>query len=462
MRTLLHQTLLTLLACLGLPLVTHATDLGGVLPNANTADGIGVLVNLNNGVWNSGFGFQALNQDTNGSFNTGVGVRALFFDRSGSRNTAVGVYSLFNNSTGNFNTAVGSNALQSNNASFNTAVGWAALTKNAVSFNTAVGWGALFSNTTGNTGTAVGYRALASNTTSGGNTAVGSEALAANTSGDEHCAFGFHALFSNTTSTENSAFGFRTLEGNTTGSQNTAVGEEALLGNTTGNHNTALGVSALGSSVSGDDNIAIGFSAGTGVTSANDVIAIGHAGANVSGTCFIDNIRGVTTQNANAVNVVIDSAGQLGTVSSSRRYKDNIEPMDKASEALLALRPVTFNYKSDKTNTPQFGLIAEDVAEVNPDLVVRDKNGEIYSVRYDAVNAMLLNEFLKEHKRVQKQGRELAEQKSINADLRSALAQQQKAMKALVAQVQEQNAKIERVSAQIATSRPAPQLAENR
>ena len=160
----------------------------------------------------------------------------------------------------------------------------------------------------------------------------------------------------------------------------------------------------------------------------------------MSNSCFVGNIRGITTQNNDAIAVLIDSAGQLGTVSSSRRYKTDITPMDTASESILALKPVTFRYMVHKDATPQFGLIAEQVAEVNPDLVVRDKNGEIYTVRYDAVNAMLLNEFLKEHSTVQELKKEIA---------------------ALTATVREQSAKIQNVSAQLEASKPAPQVVNN-
>ena len=146
----------------------------------------------------------------------------------------------------------------------------------------------------------------------------------------------------------------------------------------------------------------MGDASGISVATASNVIAIGNAGADVSNSCFIGRIRGVTTAHADAVPVLIDSAGQLGTMSSSRRFKKEIKPMGKGSEAIHALKPVTFHYKSDTTGTPQFGLIAEEVAEVNPDLVVRDDNGEIYTVRYEVVNAMLLNEFLKEHRKVEK------------------------------------------------------------
>jgi hypothetical protein len=167
----------------------------------------------------------------------------------------------------------------------------------------------------------------------------------------------------------------------------------------------------------------------------------------VDGSCFIGNIRDVQTQNADAIAVVVDSAGQLGTASSSVRFKKEIKPMDNANEAILALKPVTFHYKSDKTDTPQFGLIAEQVAKVNPDLIVRDKSGEIYTVRYDAVNAMLLNEFLKEHCKVEEQGHQLREQGAI-------IAKQQKQIEALTAGLQ-------RVSDQFELSKRSPEVVRN-
>jgi hypothetical protein len=162
----------------------------------------------------------------------------------------------------------------------------------------------------------------------------------------------------------------------------------------------------------------------------------------VDGTTYIAGIFGVTTQFA-ATPVVIDSNGQFGTVSSSRRFKKEVKPMDQTSEAILSLKPVMFQYKADKTGTPQFGLIAEEVAEVNPNLVVRGKDGEIYTVRYEAVNAMLLNEFLKEHQRVQ-------ELEANNAQQQRNFAEQQKQIEALAAGLQ-------KVSAQLELIKPAPQ-----
>ena len=234
---------------------------------------------------------------------------------------------------------------------------------------------------------------------------------------------GVAALNVNTTGGNNTATGCLALFLNTEGLFNTAVGVNALFHNTTGDNNTAVGSSALSNNNTGNNNIALGFGTGSNVTTANNVIAIGSAGADVNNSCYIGNIRGRTTQNANAISVVIDSSGQLGTVSSSARFKNEIKPMDKASEAILALKPVTFHYTSDKTSTPQFGLIAEEVAKVNPDLIVRDEKGEIYTVRYDAVNAMLLNEFLKEHRKNEEQEATIAQ---LKKELQATAGLQQK------------------------------------
>jgi hypothetical protein len=292
-------------------------------------------------------------------------------------------------------------------------------------FNTANGSQALHQNTYGESNTADGYQALYANTHGKFNTASGSQALHQNTYGESNTAVGSFALYSNTTGQANTAYGMGALDSNTTGYYNTAIGEGVLAGNITGSWNVGLGAFA-----------------GSAVTTANHVIVIGAQvdGANVSNTCFIGNIRGVTTINNNGLPVVVDSAGQLGTASSSARFKKEIKPMDKASEVILALKPVTFYYKSDKTNRPEFGLIAEEVAEVNPDLAVHDESGEIYTVRYDAVNAMLLNEFLKEHRKVQ--------------ELEANAAKQQKQIEALTAGLQ-------KVSAELELSKAVPQTILN-
>ena len=312
--------------------------------------------------------------------------------------------------------------------------------------NTAEGQAALLSLTTGGFNTAVGFFSLRANTSGSLNTAIGAGTLLANT-GDNNAATGAGALVSNTTGTVNTANGAFPLSSNTIGIGNTAIGRQALFSNTIGSQNTAIGINALYFNTMGSSNVALGINAGTDVTTANNVICIGadEHGANLSNSCFIGNIRNVTTANGDAINVVIDSSGQLGTISSSRRFKKEIKPMYTASEAILGLRPVTFHYKSDNTGALQFGLIAEEVAEVNPDLVVRDENGEIYTVRYDAVNAMLLNEFLKEHKKVEELQTTVADQEK---NFQSRLAEQTKQIAALESGLQ-------KLSAWFATASPS-------
>jgi hypothetical protein len=340
------------------------------------------------------------------------------------------------------NTAEGQNAFKNlTTGSGNTAVGWFSLKSLATgSFNTGVGAGTLVLNT-GDNNTATGAAALLSNTVGQYNTANGAAALFSNTMGIGNTANGFHALFSNTT-----------------GGANTATGSSALLRNT-GDFNTADGFSALQNNTTGQLNVALGVDAGSAVTTANNVICIGSPGANVSNTCFIGNIYG-TNEGGNISAVYINNDGQLGTQAppSARRFKKEIKSMEQTSEAILDLKPVTFHYKSDKTNTPQFGLIAEEVAAVDPDLVVRDKDGEIYTVRYDAVNAMLLSEFLKEHRTVQALTSTVAKQNAIIAkqqkDFQATAAHQQKQIEALTTGLQ-------KVSAQLEASKPAPQVVKN-
>jgi Chaperone of endosialidase len=356
-------------------------------------------------------------------------------------NTAEGQAALFSLTTGSGNTAIGFKALLRNTTGFS---------------NTANGNAALISNTTGEGNTAIGSAALGNNTTGAANVAVGAGALALETNGVSNTAVGTNALEANTTGIENTAIGDEALT-ISNGTNNSALGHFALFRNTTGNFNTAVGDESLFSNTTGNLNIAIGREAGGGIITADNVICIGSNfdGANVSNSCFIGNIRGVTTTNADAIPVLIDSAGQLGTASSSRRFKSAIKPMSQASESILALKPVTFHYKSDKTKTPQFGLIAEEVAEVNPDLVVRDKNGEIYTVRYDAVNAMLLNEFLKEHRRV---GEQQATITHLQKDFQAVNAEQQKQIQFLRAELKEQAAQIQSVRVQIEVTKPASRM----
>ena len=235
-------------------------------------------------------------------------------------------------------------------------------------------------------------------------------ALFSNTEGALNTGTGVGALQTNTMGNNNTATGGGALQDNTIGVANTANGTYALAANMAGSFNTADGASALPNSVSGSNNIGLGVNAGTGVTTASNVICIGVgiAGADVDNSCYIGQIFGQSIDPATAAAVGVDSTGKLGTVASSRRFKQDIKPMDDASKAILALKPAAFHYKSDTKNTLCFGLIAEEMAEVNPGLVVREKNGEILTVRYDAVNAMLLNEFLKEHHKVEEHNGRLA------------------------------------------------------
>jgi hypothetical protein len=333
-------------------------------------------------------------------------------------------------------------------------------------FNTAEGQNALSALTTGIANTAIGRRSLFSNTDGSFNTAVGGGTLVSNIGnqasgeGTQNTAVGTAALLSNTTGADNTVVGSTALINNTTGNHNTASGGLALFLNTTGSSNVAIGQSALVNNMSGNFNIAVGAGAGTQITSAFSCIAIGHQGANVSQSCFIGNVRNAVVA-PDFMPVLIDSADKLGTTSgSSRRFKTQIKPMDKASESILALKPVTFYYTGDNTNTPQFGLIAEDVVEENPELTVRDKTGELLTVRYDAVNAMLLNEFLKDHRKVEELKSAMAQQRK---DFEAAMAQQQKTMEALMARLNEQEVRIQKVSGEVEARKSVSQmLVENR
>ncbi len=388
--------------------------------------------------WNTAEGQDALFSRTTGDFNTAIGGHALFADTTGSHNTAVGAFSLAANSSGFWNMAAGQGTLRYNTTGFG---------------NTAGGYQALYHNTTGSYNTAEGNQALYDNTTGNGNTADGVD-----------------ALYYNTTGYKNTADGTQALYDNTTGSNNTAIGQFALYHNTTGNGSVAVGDNALVKSTGGG-NIALGALAGINVFTASNVICIGADGEDVDNGCYIGNISGADATGGDAVFVTSD--GKLGTVNlpSSARFKDEIKPMNKASEAIFALKPVTFRYKRqlDPKDTPQFGLVAEEVEKVNPNLVKHDRDGKLQTVRYDAVNAMLLNEFLKEHRKVEEQQANITQLNStvarqeatiarLNATVanqESAGAEQQKEIKALAATVKEQAAQIQRVSAQLAAASPS-------
>jgi trimeric autotransporter adhesin len=507
--------------CFALAPAARATCKQACLSNGNTAEGDNALLNLTTGSYNTATGAGALVNNTTGTGNTANGVNALFKNTTGDNNTAYGrealgsnttgidnaangYNALFLNTTGNDNTASGTSALQENTTGHdntangtgallmnttgiqNTASGSAALGSNTTGHdNTATGRGALFKNTTGIQNTASGSAALGSNTTGHDNTATGRGALFDNTTGIQNTASGSAALGSNTTGVNNTATGYGALFKNTTGIQNTASGVDALQNNTTGSNNTAVGFNALGHigvELQGilpppNNNIALGWNAGVNVgnhpffaainsdnidignvgsSSDNRIIRIGTPGTQAF--TFIAGIHGATA--SGGVAVYVNSSGQLGTLTSSARFKQDIHSMDNASEAILALKPVTFRYKKelDAEGIPQFGLIAEQVEKVDPDLVARDADGKPYTVRYEAVNAMLLNEFLKEHRKVENQEATITQLKSTVAlqqkDFQATFAQQQKQIEALTAGLQ-------KVSNELELSKPAPRTVSN-
>jgi hypothetical protein len=392
--------------------------------------------------------------------NTAAGQNALLSLTTGAYNTGVGIFSLLTITDGNFCTGIGAGTLLTNTADQNTATGAGALFSNTTGeANTAHGVFALFNNTDGSNNVANGPEALFTNKTGQNNTATGAQTLffndgdSGNEEASDNSAFGNSALFGNTTGEANSAFGSDALISNDTGSFNTAVGDEALLNNIDGSSNTGVGITALGNNTSGFENTAVGHqalinchtgsgnvgvgvAAGDNVTTASNVICIGNVGGeNIDNSCYVANIYSNIQPviGTDPDYLTISSNGRLGRSNlsgSSRRFKHDIQPIDKASEAILALKPVSFHYNKeyDATQRLSFGLIAEDVAEIAPDLVGRNKKGEPESVRYDQINAMLLNEFLKEHRKVQ---------------------ELEKATAALTAQVKEQAAQIQQVTSEV-------------
>jgi Chaperone of endosialidase len=380
--------------------------------------------------------------------NTAQGIDALISNTTGAGNTATGYWALKNNTTGGANTAIGGDTLIGNTTGAD---------------NTAIGYHVLNSNTTGLLNTAVGIYSLTNNTIGSSNTANGANALLDNTRGSNNTAGGLEALFSNTIGNNNTASGLRALYGNTSGSGNTASGDGALYNNTTGDNNTAIGHNSLLNKTRGSFNLALGAEAGGNLTTGNNNIDIANRGVpGESDTIrigtrerhtntFIAGIDGVTVPTG--VPVMIDLNGHLGTTTSSARFKEEIEPIGRASETILALNPVSFRYKKDldPEGIPQFGLVAEQVEKVNPDLVARDEQGKPYTVRYDAVYAMLLNEFLKEHKKVQQQEITITQLKS---ELQATTTRQQKQIEALTAGLQ-------KVSAQLELSKATPQTVLN-
>ena len=355
-------------------------------------------------------GVPIIQAPTGASGNFSAGLGALPPGTTGTGDTAIGDGALQANTTGLSNTAVGASALMSNTTGAgNTATGYQALFANTTGgSNTASGYRALYFNTTGTDNTASGDGALYHNTTGGGNTAVGENAMISNTTGGANTASGLQALSSNTTGVDNTASGVYALGNNTSGNDNTASGEYALLGNTTGDGNIAIGYDAGVNVTNTSNNIEIG---NLGSATDSGVIRIGTAGTQTS--AFIAGIWGATTQSSGAVPVLVDSNGNLGVMSSSRRYKEDIQDMAEASSGLLRLRPVTFHYKkpySDGSQPVQYGLIAEEVAEVYPDLVAHSADGQIETVKYQVLDSMLLNELQKQSATIAAQKEQIEDQ----------------------------------------------------
>ncbi len=400
----------------------------------NTFLGLGAGNFTMTGGDNSAFGNSALLSNTSGSFNTAMGASALGSNTIGEGNTASGAFALYTNSSGNGNTAVGGLALAANiDGSFNSASGFHALFSNTSGgSNTATGYEALFSNTTGvdntatgagalvdNTGgfenTGLGFNTLNSNSIGYYNTASGSGALQSNTSGNFNTATGAYALYRSTTADDNTATGFEALNFNDTGMYNTAVGYQALHENTTGEFNVAFGSQALYDNTTGSSNIALGTGAGNSHLSGDNNIYIGNIGnlfpnesnavrigtVGLQQRVYIPGILGVT---GTGVAMQIFADGQLGTVSSSARYKDEIRDMADASSAMMKLRPVTYRFKGQTDGSRQFGLVAEEVEDVLPELVVRNAAGEVEAVSYHEMPAMLLNELQKQQRTIESQG----------------------------------------------------------
>jgi hypothetical protein len=405
----------------------------------NTAEGTDALFSLTTGVWNVAVGFQALHSDTTGNQNTATGYKALFLNTTGGKGTAYGSQALYNNDTGNNNVATGFNTLFSNTSgNNNTGNGFRTLNFNNGDDNTATGFNALYNNRTGVQ-----------------NTATGSQALLHNFAASNNTGTGFQALFNNTTSELNVAvgdFALASFNGTTvTDGANTALGSIALTAETSGQENTAVGRRALESLTAGSNNTAVGWRAGDNVLTASGTVCIGSstAGANDNDTTYIRNV-GTTLQpfSAGVVDFVTVrlSDNRLGRNASSQRYKEDIKAMDKASEAIYQLKPVTYRYKKaiDPNQNLDYGLVAEDVAKIDPKLAIRDGNGQIESVRYMAIYNMMLNELIKEHRKVE--------------ELQATVAQQQKGMEVLTAQFKEQVSQIQKVSAQLEVNKPTQKV----
>ena len=389
------------------------------------------------------------------NFNTAEGQNALFNLTTGVANTGVGWFSLFSNTDGSYNTAVGAGTLVFNVGDQLTGDG---------TQNTAIGTAALLSNTIGASNTATGVNSLSSNTGGSGNTATGVSCMERNTIGGGNTATGKVALWSNTEGGSNTAMGVDALFGNTTGDHNTGVGAGALATNATGNANTALGFDALTDLDSGENNAALGFNAGGALYAGYGNL---YLGAEMAGSTtetnhtYVRNINTTTVSGMGTDTVTVNlTTGLLGHSSSSRRYKQDIKPMEDASETVYRLKPVTYRYRKeiDPSQSLDYGLVAEDVSKVDPNLTNRNRDGQTESVRYNAINAMLLNEFLKEHRKVE-------EHQATITQLKSTMAQQQKDFQATAAHQKKQidalTEGLQKVSAQLELNKLTPQTVKN-
>jgi len=423
----------------------------------NAAFGINALIHNTTGSSNSAFGSYSLFANTAGGNNSGFGQNALFSNTTGISNSAFGFGALNANTTGGSNAAFGTFALEFNLANSNSAFGASALNANTTgSQNSAFGFNALTANTTASNNSAFGFNALNADTTGGSNSAFGEGALRSNTMGNYNSAFGWSALINNL-GENNSAFGTSALQANNTGNNNAAFGYQALLSSGSGadaSNNSAFGSNALLSLGSGIGNIALGSDAGSSLTIGSHNIYVGNGGASgenntirigdpaVQMAAFMAGINGATS--ASGVAVFVNPSGQLGTTTSSRRFKDEIADMAGESDLLMKLRPVSFYYKPelDPAHTRQYGLVAEEVAQVFPELVVFDKDGVPQTVRYHFVNAMLLNEvqkqrqLLDEHQRENEKQRQIVdEQRRLLDEQQSTIARQQAEIRSLAARL---------------------------
>ena len=296
---------------------------------------------------------------------------------------------------------------------------------------------------------------MLNNTSGVENTAVGAEALYNNTTGNFNTAIGKNALANSTTASANTAIGYLALVFNETGYRNTANGAFALENNIAGHGNTAIGFQALYQN-NGSDNVGLGFNAGNFLTTGSGNVCIGYGVLGVAGESNTTRIKNIYSSVASGRAVYVNADSKIGTLVSSRRFQDEIKPMDKASEAILALKPVTFRYKKEiePNSAIMFGLIAEEVEKVDPELVTRNDKGEAETVRYEAVNAMLLNEFLKEHRTVQELRSTVAKQEATAAKQEATIANQQKQIETLTTGLQ-------KVTDQLELSKPAPRTVGN-